>query len=52
MKLVNETLASDGTYGTAPLSEEDVLAAIDSGRSEGGPSGQHWVLDPIDGTKG
>ncbi|KAK4353539.1 hypothetical protein RND71_025733 [Anisodus tanguticus] len=52
MKLVNETLASDGTYGNAPLSEEDVLAAIDSGRSEGGPSGQHWVLDPIDGTKG
>ncbi|KAJ8542361.1 hypothetical protein K7X08_017227 [Anisodus acutangulus] len=52
MKLVNETLASDGTYGNAPFSEEDVLAAIDSGRSEGGPSGQHWVLDPIDGTKG
>ncbi|XP_019245664.1 PREDICTED: SAL1 phosphatase-like [Nicotiana attenuata] len=52
MKLVNETLASDETYGNAPLSEEDVLAAIDSGRSEGGPSGQHWVLDPIDGTKG
>ncbi|KAK6790469.1 hypothetical protein RDI58_014269 [Solanum bulbocastanum] len=52
MKLVNETLSSDGTYGTAPLSEEDVLSAIDSGRSEGGPSGQHWVLDPIDGTKG
>ncbi|MCD7456166.1 Ca(2+)-binding ATP:ADP antiporter sal1 [Datura stramonium] len=67
MKLVNETLASDGTYGNAPLYEEDVLAAIDSGRSEGvlhlgrvywilltegGPSGQHWVLDPIDGTKG
>ncbi|PHT30870.1 3'(2'),5'-bisphosphate nucleotidase [Capsicum baccatum] len=52
IELVNETLASDGTYGNAPLFEEDVLAAIDSGRSEGGPSGQHWVLDPIDGTKG
>ncbi|XP_016446910.1 3'(2'),5'-bisphosphate nucleotidase 1-like isoform X3 [Nicotiana tabacum] len=52
MKLVNETLTSDETYGNAPLSEEDVLAAIDSGRSVGGPSGQHWVLDPIDGTKG
>ncbi|PHT64564.1 3'(2'),5'-bisphosphate nucleotidase [Capsicum annuum] len=52
IELVNETLASDGTYDNAPLFEEDVLAAIDSGRSEGGPSGQHWVLDPIDGTKG
>ncbi|CAN4105532.1 unnamed protein product [Withania somnifera] len=31
MKVVNETLASDGTYGNAPLSEVDVLAAIDSG---------------------
>jgi len=29
-----------------------VLAAIDNGKSEGGPVGQHWVLDPIDGTKG
>ncbi|KAJ0973153.1 hypothetical protein J5N97_021112 [Dioscorea zingiberensis] len=50
-KLVNETLSTDSTYNIS-LSEEDVLAAIDSGKSEGGPSGQHWVLDPIDGTKG
>ncbi|KAL2498586.1 Inositol monophosphatase family protein [Abeliophyllum distichum] len=50
--LVNETLASDGMTDVSPLSEEDVLVAIDNGKSEGGPRGQHWVLDPIDGTKG
>ncbi|OAY65516.1 SAL1 phosphatase [Ananas comosus] len=49
--LINETLSADGSY-TIQLSEEGVLAAIDSGKSEGGPSGRHWVLDPIDGTKG
>ncbi|GFP92934.1 sal1 phosphatase, partial [Phtheirospermum japonicum] len=48
-ELVNETLASDGM---SPLSEEQVLIAIEKGVSEGGPHGQHWVLDPIDGTKG
>ncbi|KAL8045093.1 hypothetical protein ABFX02_08G090000 [Erythranthe guttata] len=51
-ELVNETLASDGTSDISPLSEEDVLKAIDCGKSDGGPHGQHWVLDPIDGTKG
>lgn len=51
-KLVNDTLASDGTYDVSPLSEENVLAAIDNGKSEGGSHGRHWVLDPIDGTKG
>ncbi|XP_059653467.1 SAL1 phosphatase-like isoform X2 [Cornus florida] len=51
-KLVNETIANDGTYNISPLSAEDVLAAIDSGKSEGGSHGRHWVLDPIDGTKG
>ncbi|CAI9753058.1 unnamed protein product [Fraxinus pennsylvanica] len=51
-ELVNETLSSDGMTGVLPLSEEDVLVAIDNGKSEGGPRGQHWVLDPIDGTKG
>ncbi|XP_074295571.1 3'(2'),5'-bisphosphate nucleotidase 1-like [Silene latifolia] len=50
--LVNDTIASDGSYSVPPLSSEDVLAAIDNGRSEGGPTGRHWVLDPIDGTKG
>ncbi|PIA37177.1 hypothetical protein AQUCO_03000037v1 [Aquilegia coerulea] len=51
-KLINDTLSSDGSYDLSPLSGEDVLTAIDSGKSEGGPNGRHWVLDPIDGTKG
>lgn len=48
---MNESLSSDGSYGVT-LSSEDVLNAIDSGKSEGGSQGRHWVLDPIDGTKG
>lgn len=51
-KLINDTLSSDGSYDVSPLSGDDVLTAIDSGKSEGGPNGRHWVLDPIDGTKG
>ncbi|KAI6699870.1 hypothetical protein NL676_014194 [Syzygium grande] len=47
-KLVNETISIDGSYGTSTLSPEDVLRAIDSGKSEGGSLGRHWVLDPID----
>ncbi|CAN6459268.1 unnamed protein product [Victoria cruziana] len=50
--LVNETLCNDGSYGVSPLTTEGVLASIDKGKSEGGPHGRHWVLDPIDGTKG
>ena len=34
------------------LSADGVLAAIDRGTYSGGPRGRHWVLDPIDGTKG
>nr|VDD27382.1 unnamed protein product [Brassica oleracea] len=34
------------------LSSDDVLKAIDSGKSEGGPNGRHWILDPIGGTRG
>nr|CAD1842069.1 unnamed protein product [Ananas comosus var. bracteatus] len=49
--LINETLSADGSY-TIQLSEEGVLAAIDSGKSEGGPSGRHWVLDPLMELKG
>lgn len=51
-KLVNDTLVIEESYTVATLSSEDVLRAIDSGKSEGGSSGRHWVLDPIDGTKG
>ncbi|XP_039037881.1 uncharacterized protein LOC120175251 [Hibiscus syriacus] len=50
-KLVNDSITSDGSYNVT-LSTEDVLKAIDSGRSEAGSQGRHWVLDPIDGTKG
>lgn len=49
--LVNETIFEDGSYSIS-FSKEGILSAIDSGKSEGGPSGRHWVLDPIDGTKG
>lgn len=51
-QLVNEVIASDATLDVAPLSKENVLQAIDRGSSEGGPTGRHWVLDPIDGTRG
>lgn len=34
------------------LREADVLEAIDRGTYAGGPTGAHWTLDPIDGTKG
>ncbi|KFK28090.1 hypothetical protein AALP_AA8G471000 [Arabis alpina] len=51
-KLVKDALDSEDSYAGSPLSTDDVLNAIDSGKSEGGCSGCHWVLDPIDGTKG
>jgi len=34
------------------LGVDAVLALIDYGTYAGGPSGRHWTLDPIDGTKG
>lgn len=49
---MNDTLTSDGTCSISHVSDGDVLTAIDSGKSEGGSNGRHWVLDPIDGTKG
>ncbi|KAL2610590.1 hypothetical protein R1flu_029163 [Riccia fluitans] len=51
-QLVNETIAADGSFGPVTLSKDDVLTAIDRGSSPGGPDGRHWVLDPIDGTRG
>uniref|UniRef100_A0A1J3EK93 SAL1 phosphatase n=1 Tax=Noccaea caerulescens TaxID=107243 RepID=A0A1J3EK93_NOCCA len=51
-KLVNDTLATEESFGGSTLSTNDLLRAIDCGTSEGGPVGRHWVLDPIDGTKG
>ena len=29
-----------------------LVVVADMGASSGGPSGRHWVLDPIDGTRG
>ncbi|KAJ0242170.1 SAL1 phosphatase [Hirschfeldia incana] len=54
-KLVNDTLATEDlpkATDSTTLSTDDLLRAIDCGTSEGGPDGRHWVLDPIDGTKG
>ena len=55
-QLVNATLAAHPPPGSgappAALSEADVLALVDRGCSEGGAAGRHWVLDPIDGTRG
>ncbi|XP_010484168.1 PREDICTED: probable SAL3 phosphatase [Camelina sativa] len=51
-ELVKDTLASDESYAASPLSSDDVLNAIDRGKSEGGPKGRHWILDPIGGTRG
>lgn len=36
----------------AGFTREKALDAIDRGTYEGGAKGKHWVLDPIDGTKG
>ncbi|KAK7359605.1 hypothetical protein VNO77_01566 [Canavalia gladiata] len=51
-EFVNDTLASEGSNSFSTLTTDDVLMAIDNGKSEGGSVGRHWVLDPIDGTKG
>jgi 3'(2'), 5'-bisphosphate nucleotidase len=34
------------------LEARDLAAALDRGRSTGGPSGRWWTLDPVDGTLG
>lgn len=40
------------TLQEAHLAPQQILDLIDSGNSPGGGSGRHWVLDPIDGTRG
>jgi len=49
-QLVNEIVSEEDPACT--LSEEEVISLIDLGASPGGPNGRHWVLDPIDGTRG
>ena len=47
------TQALQAAYpSTVQLSHDDVLDLIDLGDSQAGASGQRWVLDPIDGTRG
>ncbi|CAI5485034.1 unnamed protein product [Closterium sp. Yama58-4] len=53
--LVNATIAGSKAWGggaVAPLSEAQLVALIDAGGAQGGKTGRHWVLDPIDGTRG
>ena len=53
---VNECLAEAHLVGldppSAPLTAVDVLREISTGNSEGGSTGRHWILDPVDGTLG
>ncbi len=49
--LKEKVLAGVGSV-LAGLTEEQVLGAVDRGTYEGGGTGRHFVLDPIDGTKG
>ena len=48
--LVNSIIVEEDP--TAKLSPDDIVRLIDLGGSEGGKTGKHWVLDPIDGTRG
>ncbi|KAF3453631.1 hypothetical protein FNV43_RR04072 [Rhamnella rubrinervis] len=53
---VNECLAEATKYGLrSPLKSlgaPQILEAINRCNSTGGPTGRHWVLDPVDGTLG
>lgn len=53
---VNECLAEAPKYGLQSpkkaLVASQILEAISQCNSTGGPTGRHWVLDPVDGTLG
>ncbi|XVE80203.1 hypothetical protein DITRI_Ditri14bG0120900 [Diplodiscus trichospermus] len=53
---VNECLAEAPKYGLEcpkkALGTSKILEAISRCNSTGGPTGRHWVLDPVDGTLG
>lgn len=51
-QLVNEAIGAAGVALDAPLSPAQVADLVDAGGSAGGRTGRHWVLDPIDGTRG
>ena len=44
--------AAEAVLGGPLKGVEDMLDAIDAGKSAGGAKGRIWALDPIDGTKG
>ncbi|KAF1911424.1 hypothetical protein BDU57DRAFT_524544 [Ampelomyces quisqualis] len=44
--------AAEDKIGGPIQSVDDMLTALDNGRSNGGRQGRIWALDPIDGTKG
>ncbi|XP_022139719.1 PAP-specific phosphatase HAL2-like [Momordica charantia] len=56
VKTVNECLAEAPKYGlqspAKALGASEILEAISRCNSTGGPTGRHWVLDPVDGTLG
>ncbi|XP_015895939.3 PAP-specific phosphatase HAL2-like [Ziziphus jujuba] len=53
---VNECLAEATKYGLRSppkaLGATQILEVISRCNSSGGPTGRHWVLDPVDGTLG
>ncbi|XP_044512446.1 putative PAP-specific phosphatase, mitochondrial isoform X2 [Mangifera indica] len=53
---VVSTVADKASFGDNPLTEADVLDAIDRGGKDavafGAETAAYWVLDPIDGTRG
>jgi len=50
--LVNKTLKTHIGDDAVELSSQDVVSAINKGKSTGGAKGKHWILDPVDGTLG
>jgi 3'(2'), 5'-bisphosphate nucleotidase len=44
--------SAEDKIGGPIKSVDDMLTALDNGRSNGGRQGRIWALDPIDGTKG
>lgn len=47
-----EDSAAEDQIGGPIKSVDDMLTALDNGRSSGGREGRIWAVDPIDGTKG
>lgn len=50
-QLINSVLATE-VEESPQLTEQQVVELIELGQSAGGADGRHWVLDPIDGTRG